>query len=151
MRDLQDCQPYVEHLHSEHRRLNESLRRISKSFADFGKHNPIPPPHIVNTLVELRSDLAHHFAEEESGGCLEEAVSRCPSLSPSVNEVEAQHPGLLAHLDRIIQRAQATSRPGTVKSLHRDFEKFVNALRQHEGAENRILQLGFGVGSDPVD
>jgi hypothetical protein len=131
--------------------LNELLRRIDKSFADFAKVSPIPAPRLVDTLVELRSELAHHFAEEESGGCLEEAVSRCPSLSPNAKEVETQHPGLLANLDHIIRQASPTSQPSTIASLHRDFEKFAETLRQHEDAENRILHLGFGIGSDSVE
>jgi hypothetical protein len=150
MRDLQDCHPYVQHLRIEHRRLNEALRRISGMFAESAKQTAIPSQLLVDTLVELRSELAHHFAEEESGGCLEEAVSRCPSLSPHAKEIEEQHPILLEALDCIIQQAQITSpRSATTISMQREFEKFVDILRQHESAEDRILQFGFGVASDP--
>jgi len=150
MRDLQDCLPYVKHLHMEHRRLNEVLRRISGLFApaDSQQSSNIPTQ-LVGSLADLRAELSHHFAAEESGGCMEEAVSRCPGLSPDAKKVEAEHVVLLQKLDDVIQRATSQPRQTVgVASLKQEFQLFADTLRQHEAAENRILQMGFGVQGD---
>jgi hypothetical protein len=143
MQDLQDCLSYVQHLRLEHRRLNESLRRISALLAkSVGPNSSIAPTKLVETLTELRADLAHHFVQEETGGCIEEAVCRCPSLSSDAKGIEAQHPVLLKELDAIIQRAHSAASLET----RGEFEHLADSLREHESAENRILRLGFGVG-----
>jgi hypothetical protein len=146
MRDLQDCLPYVRHLRVQHRRLNEALQRIGETFLE---KDIEAPARLVNGLAELRQDLAHHFAEEEEGGCLEEAVSRCPSLSADVRHVEEQHAVLLSELDDVIDDArqeQGDSAKGA--PLLQEFGRFAESLRRHESAENRILQLGFGGEAD---
>jgi hypothetical protein len=150
MRDLSDCLPYVKHLRMEHRRLNEVLRQISGIF--------VPPAslrqssirvQLMNSLTELRADLSHHFAEEESGGCMEEAVSRCPGLSPDVKKVEAEHAMLLEKLDCVLQRAASLQlEAARVTVLQQEFQSFAELLKHHEAAENRILQMGFGASGE---
>ena len=96
-------------------------------------------------LDRLLVHLKQHFAEEESGGVLEEAMSRLPRLCPRVAGVERQHDPLLEQLGQVIQRARTCA--GSVEnwqSIADDFQRFANALRAHEGAENRIAEEAFG-------
>lgn len=150
MRDLQDCRPYAEHLRVEHQRLNRCLCHVNTLFSDLVSANMVKAlPRLIETLADLRVDLARHFAEEESGGCIEEAVCRCPSLSQDARNVEAQHPRLLGEVDKVIAEAQAARRDKTwIDDLQREFNQFAAQLRKHESAENRILQLGFGIAFD---
>lgn len=150
MRDLQDCLPYVKHLRMEHRRLNEVLRQTSSIFVSTAspRRNDIRGQ-LVNSLTDLRADLAHHFAEEESGGCMEEAVSRCPGLSLDAKKVVAEHGRLLEKLDSVLQHAARLHFDAArVDALEQEFQSFAELLKHHEAAENRILQMGFGANGE---
>jgi hypothetical protein len=146
MRDYEECRPYINHLLAEHRRLHRLIQQTrdliiqsggpdgESSFAD-----------VAQVLRNLRSELEHHFAEEEAGGCLDEAASRCPRLSADARRIEADHPELLADVDRLITQASdcdchVESRIG----LQRDFDNLCHELHAHESAENDLLKQGFG-------
>jgi hypothetical protein len=105
----------------------------------------VPGADIVKLLSEVREELAHHFAQEEGGGCLEEAVSRCPSLSDEVRRIEAEHPWLLESIDRLIAQARDSdhSVQGRIE-VARGFDELCAQIDAHEGAENALLRKGFG-------
>jgi len=107
MRDYNECQAYINHLLAEHRRLHTLLRLASAAINQSGDpHRDASPVDMAKILRHAREELQHHFAEEEGGGCLNEAVSRCPSLSPEAKRIEAEHPGLLYEIDRLITLAE---------------------------------------------
>jgi hypothetical protein len=93
----------------------------------------------------VRDELEHHFAEEESGGCMEEAVARCPALSAEADRIEAEHPELLHDVDRLI--AQAVDGSHTTEkrvALEEAFDELCRNIDAHEKAENVLLRQGFG-------
>ncbi len=146
MRDVDECRPYVLHMRAEHKHLNEALRRIQRMIdgADDTSHAE-RTGRVIEGLDGLREELARHFAGEESGGCLEEAVCRCPSLSPEATRLEAEHPALLSTLEQIIQRARETAPSGRLAvELAAQFGDFAGRLRAHEASENRVLRQAFG-------
>src|SRR5690349_5290104 len=103
MRAYDECHCYVNHLIAEHRRLHRMLRLARNAICPPGSSESVPGTDIVKLLGEVRAELEHHFAEEEGGdGCLEEAVSRCPSLSDDARRIESEHPRLLEDIDRLI-------------------------------------------------
>lgn len=102
--DWDRCQGYMRHMDEQHKRLNQELRRLHDEV-----QGGAPRAAILSDLEALRRDLAAHFREEEEGGCLEEAVSRCPSLAHEVRMIEAEHRELLAQLDAMIARMRQTS------------------------------------------
>jgi iron-sulfur cluster repair protein YtfE (RIC family) len=142
-REDTESRSYVNHLLSEHRRLHHLLRDARRALAVSGVRKS--PAECVEVLGRVRDELRSHFADEEEGGCLAEAVSRCPSLSAETRAIEAQHPALLMRLDTLIDRisrcdASTECRIETV----RDFDDLLRELRSHEAAENNILRRGFG-------
>lgn len=141
MRHVNDCQPFVEHLRLEHRRLHEALHQTQAALAQWAgaKHGELD---VVQQLIALRSELDRHYTEEEEGGCLEEAESRCPSLAGEVKRIEGEHALLRNEMDRLVEQASETS--GEVDRLLRAFQEFAARLRSHEAAENRIMAYGFG-------
>jgi hypothetical protein len=146
MRDDQECLAYINHLMAEHRRLNGMLRQMQRAIVE--SVQPDEAPSFAETgriLARLRQELRQHFAEEDAGGCMDEAVSCCPSLSGDAKKVEAEHPEILAELDALIEKAAAL--PATVQNqvaLQRQFDALRRKLHAHEAAENRILAQGFG-------
>jgi hypothetical protein len=146
MRDYNECQCYVEHLIAEHRRLHRMLRLAQAAIvASGGPDRDATCADIVRVLRQVREELEHHFAQEESGGCLDEAVSRCPGLSPEAKRIELEHPQLLENVDRLI--AQALDCNQSLENrlcLERGFDDLCRQLDAHEGAENALLRKGFG-------
>ena len=73
---------YVEHLVTEHHRLEHLIRRTLASLPDWDAPNSGRwLPALLAGLEAIRHEADQHFREEEMGGCLEEAVAHCPSLS----------------------------------------------------------------------
>jgi hypothetical protein len=138
--------PFVEHLRAEHHRLHAMLRQTRSVFLQSGgPDRDATTADIVRVLRQVRSELAHHFEDEEAGGCLEEAASRCPRLSGEVNRVQAEHPELLRHIDRLIAQAQDSCDTLVGRlAFARDFDELCKLLHAHEAAENDILRQGFG-------
>ena len=146
MRDYEECRPYIDHLLAEHRRLHRLIQQTRDMIVQSGgPDGDSSYADVAKVLRNLRSELEHHFAEEEAGGCLDEAVSRCPRLSQDARRVEAEHPELLAEVDRLI--VEASDCDCHVESrivLQRDFDNLCHELHAHERAENDLLKQGFG-------
>jgi iron-sulfur cluster repair protein YtfE (RIC family) len=139
---------YVVHLRTEHRRLHDWLLSIKRQWPLIGRHSADRAAllKLMGGLIALRAELAHHFEEEESGGCLEEAVSHQPSLSHDVHQLEHEHPELLKRLDRLIEQVREFSfSEDHATTIEQEFRQFADELRAHELAENRILEESFGI------
>lgn len=147
MRDDQDCRCYVDHVLAEHRRLHALLRQMRAAIASsVGPDEPPTFAGVLAVLTRLREELEQHFAQEDGGGCLEEAVSRCPRLAAEAQRIESEHPQILAELDRLIEGAKslAPTHPNQL-ATQRSFDQFCQHVRSHEKAENALLAEGFGV------
>jgi hypothetical protein len=146
MRDYEECRPYVDHLLAEHRRLHRLLGQTRAAIVGSGcPDRDATWVDVKRVLLLLRNELAQHFAEEEAGGCLDEAVSRCPRLSGEARRLEADHTELLAEIDRLI--AQAEDHGCHVEdrvAFEAAFDNLCRELHAHENAENQILKQGFG-------
>jgi hypothetical protein len=146
MRSYDECRTYVEHLIAEHRRLHRMLRGARAAMiASAGPDREASGADVARVLRQVRDELEHHFAQEESGGCLDEAVSLCPSLSAEARRIEAEHPQLLDHVDRLISQAlDADQSVQKQVALGREFDELCRQLEAHEAAENILLRRGFG-------
>ena len=146
MRTYEECRPYVDHLLAEHRRLHAMLRKARSAIVHSGgPDGDVTPADIVRTLRFIREELAEHFAQEEAGGCLEEAVSRCPHLAAGAERITDEHAELLQALDALIAAAPDCGQSLAKRlALEQDFEDLCRRLFAHEAAENRLLREGFG-------
>jgi len=146
MRDDEESRCYVDHLVAEHRRLHAMLREMRAAIV--GSIEPDGDPSfakVAQVLGKLHGELEHHFAEEEKGGCLDEAVSRCPRLSPEARAIKAEHPEILAEIDRLIEQA-AKLQPDHQNQfmIQQAFDRLYQRLCAHEAAENQLLAQGLG-------
>lgn len=139
MRDFFDGNTYINHLLAEHHRLHKLVHHAAVDF----RTRPAQVD-MVGDLGEIRRELQRHFAEEEEGGCLEEAVSRCPRISPSAEHIKDEHPFLMQELDRLIARAKTLTEVDR-EDFVCDFADFCRRLHKHEAEENLLLQQGFGM------
>lgn len=138
-----DSRAFVVHLRDEHRRLNEATRDLESELAEQALHSARKVnKNVTDSLRRLRNRLAQHFLEEEEGGCIEEAVARCPTLSTEAFNLEHEHRDLLAELDQLI--AQSGEQP-ELPQLATRYQTFATRLRIHEAHENKLLERGFNV------
>ncbi len=139
---------YVDHMLSEHRRLDQLIRRTLAAVPSWEELDAADwLPRMRSGLVAIQTELAHHFRDEEQGGCLEEAVARCPQLSAEVQKIAAQHNEILARVSELVDRCQCCGKltPQQARGLEQELRQIVRELRIHEGLENRIMQQGFSV------
>lgn len=146
-----DCVAYAEHLQAEHRELHHRLRDLQQALNQVTARYLDEPllKQVLATGQKLREELAHHFAEEENGGCLDYAVSRMPRLAAEVQFVENEHPRLLERLDFMLEELEA-AKPNQmeVAALKQHFDDFVVHMLAHEERENRIVERGFNMAID---
>jgi hemerythrin len=146
MRDYEECRPYIDHLQVEHRRLHHMIQQARAAvIQNSSPDRDATVADILRILRNMRQELAHHFTEEEAGGCMDEAVSHCPRLAAEVERIEAEHPDLLAQLDGLI--VEAADLDKSVKhrvAFENAFDNLCRQIHAHEAAENSILRQGFG-------
>ena len=143
--DLEKYRALAIHLTAEHRRIAQCLRHVEQQLQLFSADSPGTLAGVIQDLTQLRTELSKHFDEEESGGCLEEAVIHHPASSAEASRVVHEHPQMLADLDSLIEKF--TSSGGADRALgeiRSEFEQFAKRLRAHEAAETRIFQTCFG-------
>jgi hypothetical protein len=141
----------LESIAAQHRHLKQQVRTLCRLLCQPMEERRLQEAYSagLNQLGELRDFLEYHLAQEAFGGYLEDAVARLPRLGTVADEIERQHPLLLAELDALLVSAK-TAEP-TVARWHELGEAvaaFARRLMEHEAAENRILQQGFN--EDPA-
>jgi hypothetical protein len=144
----QECIAYAGHLQAEHRELHQRLRALQgelNNVSDVLIDEPLRA-RMLEIGQQLYQDLANHFQQEESGGCMEYAVSRVPGLAPEVRNLEGEHPLILAQLRRLVAEVRAED-PGSLKvaDIKQKFDAFVVNLLSHEARENRVVERGFNM------
>lgn len=99
---------------------------------------------IRGRLRGLRDHMASHFVQEEQGGYLEESIARIPRLSAAVKAVMAEHPGLLAEIDSLLECLAVRDIHGeSWSAAGRRFAAFADHLIAHERNENAMVQQGY--------
>ena len=114
---------------------------------------PVRPRRVVEMLTDLRDRLAMHFALEEAYGYFDDAVTAAPHLSNMAHHLRQQHTeffseicGLVETAERLLYREIKPTETGqrrTRTDLYLRFERFHNALREHEMRENEMILQAF--------
>lgn len=99
---------------------------------------------LASRLVELRDILADHFRREEQGGYMKPALSVAPQLAHQISELQSQHEVFLERIDDLVSRLRCCDPefPGW-QVAKEEFEEVLSNLREHEVAENLLMQSAF--------
>lgn len=103
-------------------------------------------------LSDLRKQLKVHFDDEEAGGYMSDVLALAPHLSSRAEKLRGQHRQLLTMLDEFISklRANEPSFGGWIET-RQQLDEFLTALREHEVAENNLVQSAFDDDAAAVD
>ncbi|HEY2415434.1 MAG TPA: hemerythrin domain-containing protein [Pirellulaceae bacterium] len=158
MRDFQENRCYVDHLVAEHSRVHKMLKQTRAAIVRSVQPESVRPDKrptfagIGAALRRLKAELAAHFREEESGGCLDEAVSLCPSLSGDEHRIEGEHAEILAGIDGLIGNCQQLpATPQNQHAIQQTFDELYQRLLTHETAENQLMSQAFGTVANGAD
>jgi hypothetical protein len=151
MDNLNHCGALFEHLQSVHHKLNCELIEVRHQFETLPEDQTTGPAveALIARLERLHRDLLAHYREEEAGGCMEEAIARCPSLGPQSKALMAEHPLLAQSLESLI--TQIKKRHGTPRTWQQGYDEFVSQVRTHEAEENRIMTYALGAVAADMD
>jgi hypothetical protein len=138
---------FLQHLLREHEGLSEELGIVRRSLRRelLGEKADSARQKAIHRLGGLRNHLAAHFEEEECEGCLEEAVSRRPSLAGEVKQIVAEHRGLIGDLDQMVEKLHLGASPREIASVEAEFEAFAERLIDHELRERAAVQAGLNI------
>lgn len=152
MNDTTELQLGIHQAHEEHARLHQLLGACRAHLDNATRLTPAIAAGLLPHLTALQEHLATHFAHEEQGGWLEEAVIRLPRLAKQWTRLEKQHANLLRRLDDLVRQTKATANAAALgNGLARDFAAFTQQLLAHEACEERILQQGLNEDLDLCD
>ncbi len=137
---------YLEQVKAEHYGLEQLLRQLEAAFALARARKWLSgsTPRLVELVSELHDQIERHFAQEEVGGYMEEALSRAPRFSTRVETLLKQHHELARAVRDLLSRAQGgRDNPGIWDSLDDDLRALIKKLKAHEAGENHIIEAAF--------
>lgn len=92
-------------------------------------------------LAQLADQLIKHFAGEEEGGYLVEALTEAPQLISHGNRLMLQHPKMTAEARELAGVADAEAEPDLWwKQTYEQFMVFKEDLLRHEKKEDSLIQ-----------
>ena len=140
------------HVLAEHQDLFNRLTAARKAFAAEEPPATARVASLQTCLSSLRDHLNEHFTQEDRGGFLEEAVARMPRLGSAVAGLVAEHPALLAELDKIIASLPSSGKSSAAwQQAGHSFSAFADRMLAHERSENAVVQEGYNEDLGLVD
>ena len=148
MNDTQSDHEFVEAMKSEHRELGSALANVRAEVASESRKKKT----LEDLVTQLRELIEAHFAHEEFGGYLKEALDKAPRFTVQAAALQDQHEDLLEDIEKLrILVHSGVESPVWWSRVEADFRAFAARLLNHEHAENRIVQEAFTVDIGTAD
>jgi hypothetical protein len=98
-------------------------------------------PEIIESLAELRDQLALHFSLEEAYGYFDEAIDIAPQLSTLAHCLRSEHSPLFAAIRDLVDEAMDAKFDidGEVTRIVDRFQDFRRRFERHEEAELKLI------------
>jgi hypothetical protein len=139
---------YDEGLRIQHRSLQRSLLALLdilsqiRTQLDRGSDARVEIVAAAVIFSSLHREIPDHFAREEVGGYLSEALVNAPRLTSRAEPLRRQHATFCRALDGLFNAILgAEAHPALFVPVERDVREFAMSLIRHEDAENRLLEI----------
>jgi hypothetical protein len=133
---------FLQEIKEDNRELAQLLTK-AEAECQSATNSPSSAATIDHRLVQVRDQLAFHFALEEAYGYFENAVDAAPRLSGRATALRAQHEALFVEICEIADEAEEMrlGRNGRrrVRTVAHRFLRFCHRLRQHETEETELI------------
>jgi len=143
---VESLHAYVAAVRADHRHQGSLVHHVRSALASGASSNwdQASVQQILASLDEIHQHLEQHFAREEEGGYLEEALVHAPRLKSQAAELMAEHPLLLKKFGELVAAAKS-GKKGQPQwpLLASDLSKAIDELVRHEMGENQLLQDAF--------
>lgn len=101
----------------------------------------------VNLLLELRDQLALHFALEEAYGYFDDPIEVAPQIARDAESLRAEHRRLYLRLCSLCENAERMldeqDHALIATTIPARFAAFDSALNRHEHRENELLMMAM--------
>ncbi len=141
---------YVQQLRSQHANLRRALASLTGLISQMapecerGEATAASVAPTLALLADLGRQLPEHFALEEKGGYLAEALAVAPRYSRRASSLQAEHAELDQQMKLIVERASGAHSSGAAwRDVQERFQQLSLDLLAHEEAENDILGCAF--------
>lgn len=139
-----DCRTYIDHVRLLFRHLNQMVEQL-KAKVNEATDSVAACEDARHLVADIADKFAAYVAEERGGGCIDEAVCRCPRLAPQEHEINAQYPQVQGIIERLGETLAGrdvvdTNWPAVQESVAQIGE----ALRKLESDERYLLREAFG-------
>ena len=104
---------------------------------------------LVQRLSVLKDHICEHFRFEEKNGYMDGVLQRAPQRKKTVDQLLQEHQQLVQALNALHDEVQSKSTVG-----EGDFFKlreWIEAVRQHEARENRLVEEVLNLDIAPED
>jgi len=136
----------LQSLQDEHRGLSKQIADLKLFWREVNELGQGPKYEEMGMRVQVfRELLASHFANEERGGYLAQALNRAPEFAERAKQLEQQHQLFLDDIDRFIARLQTCdSAFHCWQEVREEFDDFLQRLHVHETEETQIVETAIG-------
>lgn len=142
MFDHDDCRAYIDHVRLQFRHLHQMVDQLKVQLVE-AYRLPVAREDARHLIADIADKFGAYVAEERGGGCLDEAVCRCPRLAPQEQEISLQYPRIQETIDTLrdlLADDTLDLRPGAGEAV----ESLAAALLKLETAERYLLREAFG-------
>ena len=133
-----------------HRQIHfflERLDRAVEALDDTGA-DAEPLRRLPAMLDSLRERFEEHNQDEEEGGLLQCIVDALPEVEEDVLALSDQHDDLTLAIHELRRRA-AEARTADIPTLRADIQELLRRLREHERAEDALVERAITVVHGP--
>lgn len=107
---------------------------------------------VLADLDRLQASLAAHFDHEESSGMFEDIEEEFPAASRRCRDLLAEHDRMLGDLESMRRDGRGMlEREESPRGFNDRVLELIQALRDHEAAENDLLYLSIDGGPQAQD
>jgi hypothetical protein len=132
---------------AEHREMRRLVQVLRHALGKEGGWSRESAQEALEAFEALKTHLKEHFAQEEEGGYLEQALAVAPRYSDEAKELLKQHGLMTRQVAHAVQTAKhALDEPDAWTMLATEARELLQKLVEHETAENRIVQKALNTG-----
>lgn len=132
---------------AEHRELRRLVQVLRHALGKEGGWSRELAREALEAFEALKTHLTEHFAQEEEGGYLEQALAVAPRYSDEAKLLLTQHALMTEQVAHVVETAQrALDDANAWTALKAEARELLQKLVEHETAENQIVQQALNTG-----